>query len=77
MIPFNLHRRIPLVRRPFYQRDLAIAERKRVAAERDELLAERDVLLAERDVLRARSAALESFVDRNPAALRKRCSTAL
>jgi hypothetical protein len=27
MIPFNLHRRIPFVRRPFYQRDLALAER--------------------------------------------------
>lgn len=26
MIPFNLHRRIPLLRRPFYQRDKAIAE---------------------------------------------------
>jgi hypothetical protein len=37
MIPFQLHRRIPLVRRPFYQRDLARAEaaalRQRQAAQ--------------------------------------------
>ena len=38
MIPFQLHRRIPLVRRPFYQRDQALAERDRVAAERDMLV---------------------------------------
>jgi SAM-dependent methyltransferase len=31
VIPFNLHRRIPLVRRPFYQRDLVIAERDVIA----------------------------------------------
>ena len=33
MIPFNIHRRIPLVRRPFYQRDQAIRERDALAAE--------------------------------------------
>jgi hypothetical protein len=33
MIPFQLHRRIPFVRRPFYQRDLAIAERNELAAQ--------------------------------------------
>jgi hypothetical protein len=39
MIPFQLHRRIPLLRRPFFQRDQAIAERDRVRAERDSLAA--------------------------------------
>jgi hypothetical protein len=39
MIPFQLHRRIPLVRRPFFQRDQAIAERDRIMAERDALAA--------------------------------------
>ena len=33
MIPFDIHRRIPLVRRPFYQRDQAIRERDALAAE--------------------------------------------
>jgi hypothetical protein len=44
MIPFNLHRRIPLIRRPFYQRDLAIAERNRFALERESLSSECDAL---------------------------------
>jgi len=42
LIPFQLHRRIPLIRRPFYQRDRAIKERDRATTERDALLAERD-----------------------------------
>ena len=33
MIPFKIHHRIPLVRRPFYQRDQAIRERDELAAE--------------------------------------------
>lgn len=33
MIPFGIHRRIPLVRRPFYQRDQAIRERDELAAQ--------------------------------------------
>jgi O-methyltransferase len=33
MVPFNLHRRIPFIRRPFYQRDVAIAERGALLAE--------------------------------------------
>ncbi|MFZ2035131.1 MAG: putative sugar O-methyltransferase [Candidatus Dormiibacterota bacterium] len=33
VIPFGIHRRIPLVRRPFYQRDQAIRERDALAAE--------------------------------------------
>jgi hypothetical protein len=49
MIPFQLHRRIPLVRRPFHQRDLAAAERDRARAERDQLASERDRVAAERD----------------------------
>jgi len=40
MIPFQLHRRIPFVRRPFYQRDRALAELSRVVAERDAALSE-------------------------------------
>lgn len=49
MIPLQLHRRIPFVRRPFHQRDRAMAERDRVAAERDQLTLERDHIAAERD----------------------------
>jgi hypothetical protein len=37
MIPFQLHRYIPLVRRPFYQRDLAMAERDALSSERNAL----------------------------------------
>jgi hypothetical protein len=33
MIPFQLHRRIPLVRRPFHQRDQAVAERNALKSE--------------------------------------------
>lgn len=47
MIPFQLHRRIPLIRRPFHQRDRAIAELKDAIAARDALLAERDALRRE------------------------------
>lgn len=49
MIPLQLHRRIPLVRRPFYQRDRAVAERDAIAAERDRVAAQRDQLALERD----------------------------
>jgi hypothetical protein len=38
MIPFQLHRRIPLLRRPFYQRDQAIKQRDQAIAARDALL---------------------------------------
>jgi cephalosporin hydroxylase len=41
MIPFRLHRRIPFIRRPFYQRDRALAERDSIAAERGRLKVER------------------------------------
>ena len=37
----QLHRRIPLVRRPFYQRDQALEQRDQAIAERDQLIAER------------------------------------
>ena len=67
-IPFQLHRRIPLIRRPFWQldvvrreRDLALADRDAARRERDLALAdrdatgrERDLALAERDVMRVR-----------------------
>jgi hypothetical protein len=42
MIPFRLHRRIPFVRRPFYQRDQAIAERDRAIAERNAIARDMD-----------------------------------
>jgi len=41
LIPFQLHRRLPFVRRPFWQRDQAIAERNAAVAERDAVLAQR------------------------------------
>jgi hypothetical protein len=49
MIPLQLHRRIPLVRRPFYQRDRAMAERDSAMAERDQLALERGRIAVERD----------------------------
>ncbi len=58
MIPFLIHRRIPFVRRPFYQRDEAIVQRDRAAAERDALVAQRDRALNERDALALERAAL-------------------
>ena len=44
VIPFGIHRRIPLVRRPFYQRDQAIRERDQAIRERDEFAAELHLL---------------------------------
>jgi hypothetical protein len=40
MIPFQLHRRIPLIRRPFYQRDQVTRERDQASRERDQALAD-------------------------------------
>lgn len=40
MIPFQLHRRIPLIRRTLYQRDQAILERDQAIRERDQAHAE-------------------------------------
>jgi hypothetical protein len=67
MVPFQLHRRIPFVRRPFYQRDRAIAECLRVAAERDALLTERDQVIEERESLEE-----ESKIERYRSLLRHR-----
>jgi hypothetical protein len=53
MIPFQLHHRIPLVRRPFFQRDQAIAERDSVVAQRDAVAAERDAVAAQRNAVAA------------------------
>jgi predicted O-methyltransferase YrrM len=39
MIPFHLHRRIPFIRRPFFQRDQARLERDRIREECDRLRA--------------------------------------
>jgi hypothetical protein len=47
VIPFQLHRRIPLLRRPFYQRDRARAERDAAITESDLARAESDRLVAE------------------------------
>ena len=51
MIPFQLHRRVPLLRRPFFQRDRAMEERDQALRERGALAAECGVLGAERDRL--------------------------
>jgi hypothetical protein len=58
MIPFQFHRHIPLIRRPFYQRDEAIRQRNaaeeeltRVTTERNQALADREALAAERNIL--------------------------
>jgi hypothetical protein len=51
MIPFQLHRRVPLLRRPFFQRDRAMEERDQALRERGTLAAECGVLRAERDRL--------------------------
>jgi ubiquinone/menaquinone biosynthesis C-methylase UbiE len=65
MIPFQLHRRIPLVRRPFWQRDQATAQRDSATAERDasiarvhDLSAELAKTIAERDNLEAEQSTL-------------------
>ncbi len=46
MIPFQIYRRVPLLRRPFYQRDKAIAERDYAIAELDTLRSEHQTLEA-------------------------------
>jgi hypothetical protein len=46
VIPFQIHRRVPLLRRPFFQRDKAIAERDRAIAELDALRAKLQTLEA-------------------------------
>jgi hypothetical protein len=51
MIPFQLHRRIPLLRRPFFQRDRALAERDQIAAEREALMAQLEALIADNNRL--------------------------
>jgi hypothetical protein len=79
MIPFLIHRRIPFVRRPFYQRDEAIVQRDRAAAERDRALSERDALALEREVLIADRAAAErdALVAQRNRALSERDALAL
>jgi hypothetical protein len=51
-LPLSIHRRIPLIRRPFYQRDMALAELNAARIERDRALAERDAARQERDAAR-------------------------
>jgi hypothetical protein len=53
MARFQLHRCIPLVRRPFYQRDQAILERDNAVSERDQAILERDNAARERGQLEA------------------------
>lgn len=69
MIPFQLHRRVPLIRRPFYQRDQARLERDRALAERDAAITERNHAREECDRLRAlvdlRLAPSDDMIDRN------------
>jgi hypothetical protein len=47
----QLQRYIPLLRRPFHQRDKALEERDQARMERDRALMERDLAIAERDQL--------------------------
>ena len=54
MIPFQLHRHIPLVRRPFHQRDTAKTELDTAKIERDTAKTELDTIRAERDRLSGR-----------------------
>ena len=79
MISFLIYRRIPFVRRPFYQRDEAIVQRDRAAAERDRALSERDALALEREVLIADRAAAErdALVAQRDRALSERDALAL
>ncbi|HET6184224.1 MAG TPA: TylF/MycF/NovP-related O-methyltransferase [Acetobacteraceae bacterium] len=60
MLPFRLHRRLPLIRRPFEQRDQALRERDAwfarfaaLQAQADAMRAERDAAITERDRARA------------------------
>jgi hypothetical protein len=76
VVPFRLHRRIPLLRRPFWERDQARAE---LQATRDELQAElrtigsrAAALAVERDALTAQLEALRKSYFRN----RKRTAAA-
>jgi hypothetical protein len=41
-IPFQIHRRIPFIRRPFWQRDLALRDRDQALSERDQALRDCD-----------------------------------
>jgi hypothetical protein len=61
VIPFQIHRRIPLLRRPFHQRDRAmeqldqaLQDRDRAVLDRDSVIKERNAAMAERDAFAAR-----------------------
>jgi hypothetical protein len=54
-LPFSIHRRIPFIRRPFYQRDMALAERNAARMERDRALAERDAARQEQSTQECRA----------------------
>jgi hypothetical protein len=63
LIPFQLHRRVPLIRRPFRQRDEAIKERDLALAERNALLAEQNRTYAYRnETLGSRSVFQEDLI---------------
>jgi SAM-dependent methyltransferase len=49
MFPFRLHHKIPYIRRPFFQRDSAIAERDLARRGEASAIAERDAAARERD----------------------------
>ena len=53
MIPFQMHRRIPFIRRPFWQRDRAIAERDEARAALSETANVLEATRKERDRLHA------------------------
>ena len=48
---FNIHRRIPLVRRPFYQRDQAQGQRDQALGQRDQAIEQRDQAIEQRNRL--------------------------
>lgn len=58
MAPLRLHHRIPVVGRPFLQRNEARSQRDKALQERDEFRQERDKLLCERDQIQVPNALL-------------------
>jgi hypothetical protein len=52
MIPFQLHRRIPLIRHPFYQRDTLAAENATLKERLEKAEREGDAFREERDIFR-------------------------
>lgn len=58
MVPFQLHRSTPSLRRPFFQRDKAVADRDLLAIERDQAVRDLDAALRALEKIAAEHAAL-------------------